>query len=96
MANWIRNLIKSIRSSNYKYQIGDIIEIVNDDFLYYNYHVMAIKMKLPNWTRGYYPCIGDLGTVIARDIHPHYKSNVYAIQTDDGTQYLMGEIGISL
>jgi hypothetical protein len=94
MASWIKTLINSLRNANYKFEVGDQITMIDDEFLYYRYYQMARQMNLGNWKMGYFPCIGDIGYVVERDFHPYKKVYVYGIEAPDGNQYVMGEPGI--
>jgi hypothetical protein len=89
---------------DFKYNIGDIVEVVNVGQLYSTYCTWAIVYNLTNYKKGgFIPSThGDncFGVVLSRGVHlstPAQDGPLYGIRcVDTGSDYVIGEKGLQL
>lgn len=80
---------------------GDKVVITNSNWRYDGYKAMAAHLELTNWASIYdapqdraAPQNGDVATVITASLHENGRTVVYAVQTENGKQHIMGAEGL--
>ena len=75
--------------------VGEKVVVTNTGEGYPHYRAMAEELKLTKWNYGSRTVEGKVYTVVSAARHPYGYGVVYAVQDDEGAQYLIGVEGLT-
>ena len=76
-----------------KFALGDKVIVIDDGRAYNHYTTMARLMRLNNHVPEYIEA-GAVATVVAISLHNNRSEVVLGLQTADGSQYIIGQVGV--
>ena len=80
--------------TDYKFEIGQKVKVIDCDFQYSSWDTKARQMGLKKWKVYKSAYTGKIGEITTQDIHDKDKTIIYGITCEDGSQHIMSEAGL--
>jgi len=79
----------------FAFEVGEAVEVIDNGAFWTTHDSLAHDLGLTLWNRGVNPYNGGLYRIISRGASGSPRSrNAYAIESQTGVQYLIGEFGL--